>query len=138
MPRNGSLQQPIFTEDGVAGGAIIPGTGIIRTTNTNADKDTVIAATSGFIDGIASGIPVGGGTVTNYASGDTIKWWKVGSEALVLLTGAVTDLTIPLKISGNGYTPVTTTLDIYNCMPLELGAIGQYIAVYVCNGYVAK
>jgi hypothetical protein len=136
MPRMGAIQQPIFTGDGVASGAIVPGTavGIDTTYTANADRDGIKQLTAGFADGIASGAPMGGGTVNSFAAGDPIQYYKPGSEAVAILTGAVTDLAVPLKVSGNGFTPVTGAGQTYNCKPLETGAIGQYIAVYVCNG----
>ena len=130
------LQQTYY-EFGLAGGTVVPGGAVIETTEYDGVQKTWVAASAEVqaIAGVATGVPTGGGTVNTYAAGDAMQIYKVGGEAIVKLSGNVTDLKIPLVIDTSGlFTPATTGTQTFNAVARELGASGEYITVRLCTG----
>lgn len=141
-----NVQEPFFTEDGFATGVIVPGTAVIIDTTsydgvTTSFKQAISpSAPAGIIHGVMRGVPVSGGTVSNAAAGDRIQIYKLGSNAIVKLSGTVTDPSVPLKLDGtpsNGFTPCTSNKDFYCAIPNETGAAGTYISAFITVGTVS-
>jgi hypothetical protein len=127
-----------FLDFGLAGDATIyPGRAVKETTAYDGvTKTWVLAVTEAdSIAGVAAGLATGGGDVNNYTAGQPIQVYKMGSEAVVMLSGNVTDRTIPLVIDAAGkFTPATTSTQTFNAIARELGSSGEYITVLLCTG----
>jgi hypothetical protein len=127
-----------FTETGYAADSTVsPGLAVKETTEYDGVTKTytLYASATMAIKGVAAGVPTGGGTVPTYAAGGNMQIFKMGGNAIVLLSGSVTDITVPLKVdSGGAFTPCTSGTSAFNAIPLELGSSGEYIAVNLQYG----
>ena len=127
-----------FFDFGLAGdGTVYPGRAVKETTAYDGvTKTWVLAVTeANSIAGVAAGLATGGGDVNAYSAGQPMQVYKMGSEAVVLLSGNVTDRTIPLVIDSSGeFTPATSGNQTFNAIARELGSSGEYITVLLCTG----
>lgn len=139
-PFNGQLQAPIFTESGIANGAITPGCGVVAATPVDGATSSFdqAGATATFVFGVAGGVAPMTAVADQqaFAKNDKVQIYKPGSEALILLSGAVTDITIPLVNNATGFTPATTGTMKYSAIARETGASGTYIRAYVTYGQI--
>ena len=126
-----------FTQSGIANdSSFAPGQAVKETTEYDGVTKTYVnAGSTQFFAGVAAGLPTGGGTIPTYAAGNAVQIYKNGGQAVVLLTGNVTDLTVALKYDGTGFTPGSAG-DQCSAMPLELGSSGEYITVLLSCGMI--
>ena len=122
-------------EAAICNGVILKGSGVRYTGLFSGDNyPLVISVTSGIIHGVAASLG---------ADGDQINIYPVTASARVAVVAAITDLSLPLKITINGYfTPVTTDKDAYCLIPKQLSASGtagtpSFIEAFVAPGYYA-
>ena len=127
-----------FTQTGLAADSTVsPGLAVKETTeNDGVTKSYTLAASITMAcAGVAAGLPTGGGTVPTYVKDNSMQIYKMGGQAVVLLSGAVTDITVPLKVDSSGaFTPCTSGTSAFNALPLELGGVGEYITVLLQSG----
>ncbi len=82
-----------------------------------------ISATTDKADVTSSGARPHGITIGAAKAGQPVNIAVPGSFCFVQLVGAVTDITVPLKVGANGrLTPCTTTKDIVAALPKQTGA----------------
>ena len=128
----GAIQAPKFTETALASGTINKGCGCRFTTDSNGTK-VLIAVTSGYATHISC---------STLADGDVGEFYKMGSEALVALASAVSDLSVPLMVTTGGkFTVTTADKDVWSVIPLETSTNAgnpSFIRAFVSVGNISK
>ena len=112
----GSAIGDFRTRTAIASGQILKGQGVIRSADANGME--VVAATTSTtaaIHGIAT---------TLAGDGDIVEYYEPGSHARVACVAAVSDLTVMLKVTTNGFTPCTSGTSMAAVIPLQTAAAG--------------